>query len=42
MALLILFIYWCGVKMTPDINPKYAGLEKSSPMDSKNVEVGLV
>ena len=38
-------IYGCGVKMTPDINPIYAELERSCPMDSKNVsyvEVGLV
>ena len=34
-------IYECGVKMAPDINPIYAGLEKYS----KNVlyvDVGLV
>ena len=30
-------IYGCGVKMTPDINPIYAGLERSCPRDSKNV-----
>ena len=38
-------IYGCGVKMTPFINPIYAGLEKSSPRDSinvSNVDVGLV
>ena len=38
-------IYGCGVKMAPDINPKYAGLERSCPRDSKNVsyvDVGLV
>ena len=38
-------IYWCGVKMAPDINPTYAGLERSCPWDSKNVlyvDVGLV
>ena len=31
--------------MTPGINPKYAGLERSCPRDSKNVpyvDVGLV
>ena len=27
----------CGVKMAPDINPIYAGLERSWPRDSKNV-----
>ena len=38
-------IYGCGVKMAPDINPIYAGLERSFPRDSKNVsydDVGLV
>ena len=38
-------IYWCGVKMSPDINPIYAGLERSCLRDSKNgsyVGVGLV
>ena len=38
-------IYGCGVKMAPDINTKYAGLERSGPRDSKNVsyfDVGLV
>ena len=38
-------IYGCGVKMTPDINPINAGLERSWPRDSKNVsyvDVGLV
>ena len=30
-------MYGCGVKMAPDINPIYVGLEKSCPMDSKNV-----
>ena len=38
-------IYGCGVKMAPDINPIYAGLERSCPRDSKNVsyvDVGLV
>ena len=37
--------YGCGVKMAPDINPIYAGLERSCPRDSKNVsyvDVGLV
>ena len=38
-------IYGCGVKMSQDINPIYAGLERSCPWDSKNVsyvDVGLV
>ena len=38
-------IYGCGVKMTPDINPIYVGLERSCPRDSKNVsyvDAGLV
>ena len=38
-------IYGCGVKMAPDINPIYAGLERFYPRDSKNVsyvEVRLV
>ena len=38
-------IYGCGVKMAQDINPIYAGLERSCPRDSKNVsyvDVGLV
>ena len=38
-------IYGCGVKMASDINPIYAGLERSCPRDSKNVsyfDVGLV
>ena len=38
-------IYGCRVKMAPNINPIYAGLERSCPRDSKNVsyvEVGLV
>ena len=38
-------IYGCGVKMAPDINSIYAGLDRSYPGDSKNVsyvEVGLV
>ena len=38
-------IYGCGVKMAQDINPRYAGLERSCPRDSKNVsyvDVGLV
>ena len=38
-------IYGCGVKMTPDINPIYAMLERSCPWDSENVscvDVGLV
>ena len=35
----------CGVNTPPDINPIYAGLERSYPRDSKNVsyvDVGLV
>jgi len=38
-------IYECEVKMALDINPIYAGLEKSCPRDSKNesyFDVGLV
>ena len=38
-------IYGYGVKMAPDINPIYAGLERSCPMYSKNVsyvDVALV
>ena len=38
-------IYGCGVKMAPDINPIYAGFERSCPRDSINVsyvDVGLV
>ena len=38
-------IYGCGGKMTPYINPMYAGLERSCPRDSKDVsyvDVGLV
>ena len=38
-------IYGCGVEIAPDINPIYAGLERSCPRDSKNVsyvDVGLV
>ena len=34
-----------GVKMAPDINPTYAGFERSCPRDSINVsyvDVGLV
>ena len=30
-------IYGCGVRMTPGVNPIYAGLERSCPRDSKNV-----
>ena len=30
-------IYGCGVKITPDINPIYYGLERSCPRDSKIV-----
>ena len=38
-------IYGSGVKMDPNINPIYAGFERSFPRDSKNVsyvEIGLV
>ena len=28
--------YWCGVKITLDVNPVYVGLERP-PKDSKNV-----
>ena len=38
-------IYGCGVKMTPDINPIYTGLESFCPRNSinvSNVGVGLV
>ena len=38
-------IYGCRVKIAPDINPMYAGFERSCPRDSKNVyyvDVGLV
>ena len=38
-------IYGCGVKMALEINPIYAGLERSCSRDSKNVsyvDVGLV
>ena len=38
-------IYGCGVKISPDINPIYDGLERSCPRDSKKVsyvDVGLV
>ena len=38
-------IYECRVRLTPGINPIYAGLERSCPRDSKNVsyvDVGLV
>ena len=30
-------IFGCGVKITPDINPIYVGLERSCPRDSKKV-----
>ena len=36
MALLTLFM-GVGLKMAPDINPIYAGLQRSCPGDSKNV-----
>ena len=38
-------IYGFGVKIAPDINHKYDGLDRSCPRDSKNlsyVDVGLV
>ena len=38
-------IYRCSVKITPDINPIYLGIERSFPDDSKNVsfvDMGLV
>ena len=38
-------IYRCSVKITPDINPIYVGIERSFPDDSKNVsfiDMGLV
>ena len=37
-------IHGSGVKMTPDINPMYAGLQRSCPRVSKNVyvDVGLL
>ena len=38
-------IYRYGVEITPDINPRYVGLERSCPRDSKNVSyvgIGLV
>ena len=30
-------IYGCGVKITPNDNPMYVGLERSCLRDSKNV-----
>ena len=30
-------IYGCRIKIAPDINPTYAGLERSCPRDSKTV-----
>ena len=30
-------IYECWVKITPDINPKYVGLGRACPGNSKNV-----
>ena len=42
---LIYPIYGCSVKITPDINPIYVGIERSFPDDSKNVsfiDMGLV
>ena len=38
-------IYRCSVKITPDVNPIYVGIERSYPDDSKNVsfvDMGLV
>ena len=38
-------IHRYGVEITPDINPRYVGLERSCPRDSKNVPyvgMGLV
>ena len=38
-------IHRYGVEITPDINPRYVGLERSCPSDSKNVSyvgIGLV
>ena len=38
-------IYGCSVKITPDINPIYVGIERSFPYNSKNVSfvnMGLV
>ena len=37
--------YGCGVKIPPDINPKYGGFGRSCPRDFKNVsfvDIGLV
>ena len=38
-------IYRCSVKITPDVNPIYVGIERSFSDDSKNVsfvDMGLV
>ena len=38
-------IFGCGIKITPEVDPLYVWLEKSSPCDSKNVsfvDVGIV
>ena len=35
-------IYGCGVTMAPDINPIFAGFERSCPRDSKNVSYNTV
>ena len=38
-------IFRCSVKITPDINPKYVGIERSFPDVSKSVsfvDMGLV
>ena len=32
-------IYGCGVKMAPDINPIYAGFERSCPRDSLGLTI---
>ena len=42
---IVIPIYGCTVRMTPGIDPIYAGFERSCPRDSKNVsyvDVGLV
>ena len=32
-------IYRCSVKITPDINPIYVGIERSFPDNSKNMRL---